>query len=1161
MSRLLVVHPARGALEHEALAVALAAHASSHELVLACGEPALAWLERELARADALVLVEPAPWWPRSLEERLRLPWLAWIERHVEFDRRNELGGVACLARAKPRSAALDHVHWLGGAGLAGLDAWLAGRSGAAPARALAFDDAGECIERPDAVAAIELALSRTREVALVGPAGSGKTCLLHAWVAAARAEGRCVAHHVVLPEHGATRRSAWILASLARQLDPDAHDLPAALARAERATGGAAIVLVLDGLERVDDVAGLLAAVPSGATRVRWLLACRPGARPESASVVALASAPALLDALVARVTRLDPDDLAALRERAGGSPAYVAAMIDEASSRIAKLELREMTVAAEGDVLPELPRRFASELACMLGHVAALPLVLRRRVERVLDALALLGGSAPLSILQSTLELGPLSELLATAAGTLVLEPAGVPRLALLHAGLTELLRAQLDDRTALEQRLRAGLERLAARGKLDTDEVAFVDTWLAGLRPSTELAGGLADVAQLQAMLVRGGSSALERALAPYEEGLGAVMREVVRRQQAALTRDAASLPGLLWNGLLQRGWATHQLLASLRWPDGGPRVRLEHPLDQADQRERTLPHPAEVHDCAIDSSGARVLSACDDGHLRVWSREDGSLLAELSCDRMIRACAISPDGRWAVAATTGGTLSRWDLVERRRTHTAETRDEWVRALAIDDAAMQVLAGDDGGRVWLWRVGDGVRELGSHDERVVSVAMRPDARLGVSVGGKQVYVWDLAAGHRVGSSPKHEYTLNAMALARTGKHAYVCGIGASWVLALPGCTITTTHAHKLPLANACAALEREDLLLVAHAGRHERWNMRSGELEARTWLHAADIESVAVSAGDRWRASAAGHDVVVSGREDESRSLATADPREAVATNPSGTHALVATRGLLELVELASGKLVTTLDTGRVNALAWIDDDRVLTAGASNHELAIWSVRKRAIVKKRALGGDWLRGVALAPDCKQALVVGDEKRTWLVDLDDLSERSLGRHPDWVHACAFAEGGELAVSVDGDAELRTWSRETGKLLCQVESEKNYSYAALACTGMLAFAGGSSGVIDVWNAEAGRLLGSVDAHAGKITALALADDARVLVSAGQDGRIGLWLAGTSPRLLEQVIGHAPFHGVCVAGSRIVATDESGNLWSLRIDWRRLVGS
>ena len=61
-----------------------------------------------------------------------------------------------------------------------------------------------------------------------------------------------------------------------------------------------------------------------------------------------------------------------------------------------------------------------------------------------------------------------------------------------------------------------------------------------------------------------------------------------------------------------------------------------------------------------------------------------------------------------------------------------------------------------------------------------------------------------------------------------------------------------------------------------------------------------------------------------------------------------------------------------------------------------------------------------------------------------------------------------------------------------------------------------------------------------------------------MLVSAAADGEIKLWRVGPSLRLLERVIGHAPFLGLCVAGSRIVAIDEAGNLWSLCVDWRRL---
>lgn len=1175
MPSLLVVHPSRSGLEREARAAELAELAEL-EIAIADDQVGLASLERALARADALALVEPARWWPRSVEDRLRRPWLIDIERHVAFDRANALASVACVARAVPRSEALAGLTWL--PTLAGVREWLP--SLAPPRAALQFTSAfeGEPISRPASLDALDSALAGTPRVALVGPLGSGKTSLVREWLARPALPKRVVAHHFALPEHRATQRAAWIAASLARQLDREASSLAEALDRVAQAQPSAWVVLVVDGLERVDDPAALLAAIPPHHEgRVHWLFGARPGPLPANTTALALAAESTLIEALVGQVARLDPGDRVGLVDRAGNLPSYVAAMIDESASRTSKSELRAMSQnqpADEGE-LARLPRRFEAELARALGHVAALPIATRRAVERLLELLARVGEPLPISIVRAC-EIGRASRsasvsieaLVGHARGLVADDTTGVEaRLALAHPSLAELLRAQLDDRSALELRLLAGLERAQASSQ-DPHVHELARRWrteLQHVRAAT-LSEALSDVAKLVEQARREGLGALEQAFEIYGggEGLGADVLAVLRSSHAELTRELGDLPGTLWNGLVARGWMPGQLLALLRWPQGEPpSVRLERALDQADGCWRSLPHPGEVHACAISSDGERIVTGCDDGRLRLWSRAKGEVLVEMVAGGLVRACAMTPDGRWAVSGNSSGTIDRWELATGRRADTHTVQGDCVVGLAFDASGSVVLVGFDDGKVWVWRAGSAPRKLGSHGERIVSVAITRDGRLGISGGGRQVFVWDLETGSRVGASSKYEYMVGALALAPDEKRVFVTAIGESRVLALPSAETEITHAHKVPHASCCVALDQADRVLLGHEGRLERWDMKLATLEASAWAHTCDIEACAVSAGARWWVSAGGPEAKIWTSE-ASQPEAPGKPsrwtgqRTCVAASPSGQVVLVAGDYKLVIVEVETGEPRGVIEVGaRINAIAWIDDDRFVTIGATSREVAVWSLARRERIVARELSSDWLRGVAIHPDRRRALVVGDEKRTWLLDLDDLDERVLGRHPDWANACAFDREGKRALAVDGDAELRIWDLESGSLELQGKSGTNYTYAALACVGELAFAGGNA-TLDVWDLERGKLGAGVAAHRDKITALAIADEGRVLVSASEDGRIKLWRVAKEPTLLATVVGHAPFTGLSVTGSRLLATDEAGNLWHLRVDWHRL---
>jgi WD40 repeat protein len=93
---------------------------------------------------------------------------------------------------------------------------------------------------------------------------------------------------------------------------------------------------------------------------------------------------------------------------------------------------------------------------------------------------------------------------------------------------------------------------------------------------------------------------------------------------------------------------------------------------------------------VNDCAVTPDGRRVISASTDGTLKVWDLETRHLLLtvqgtakEYSASATVLACTVTPDGRRVLSASMDSTLKLWDLETGRTLATLEGHGWGVNA----------------------------------------------------------------------------------------------------------------------------------------------------------------------------------------------------------------------------------------------------------------------------------------------------------------------------------------------------------------------------------------------------------------------------------------------------------------------------------------------
>ena len=555
--------------------------------------------------------------------------------------------------------------------------------------------------------------------VVVIGGPGMGKSAILAAWLAGREAAGAVVPHHFIRRGQYGWDEPATIVRSLAAQVeasypaqrDPEARqesrliDLLTRVSVRELVPRGGHLVLMLDGLDEYDAPAGtydplagfLPHALPRG---VRLLCASRPR-HP-------------YLDALEARhgvLTRLDLDDPAAADDNnatvrafwrreavpLGLDDRFVAEAVARADGNLqhaAMLRKHLESVAPAQRRVEVIPRGLKSLLTMLWRRVANDTIVARglgilcaAREPLSLDELGEVAGWEDVAQRQAFLQ----------TARELLVETRredGLAEYRLHHDSIRAYVVEQLGP-VAVRGHHAALAHRLAT-WPTPADAPARRYALRYALSHRTE-AGDLASVGQLagdfgflEAKCHQLGVHDVEADVARAAERCGTQGAEAICRDLGDLSRalareshwlqgEPAALAGQLWNRLRRMGWSAKDLDRRVRLPAGSTAfVRVRHVVSRESPAlfRDLVGHHEGVSGCAVTPDGRRVVSASSDKTLKVWDLNTGRVLATLEGHtRGVRSCAISPDGKHVVSASADKTLKLWDLDAGRVVMTLE------------------------------------------------------------------------------------------------------------------------------------------------------------------------------------------------------------------------------------------------------------------------------------------------------------------------------------------------------------------------------------------------------------------------------------------------------------------------------------------------------
>jgi cytochrome c len=230
----------------------------------------------------------------------------------------------------------------------------------------------------------------------------------------------------------------------------------------------------------------------------------------------------------------------------------------------------------------------------------------------------------------------------------------------------------------------------------------------------------------------------------------------------------------------------------------------------------------------------------------------------------------------------------------------------------------------------------------------------------------------------------------------------------------------------------------------------------------------------------------------------------------PVRAVAVSPDGSEAVSGsfdTSAIRWSLTRNVAEQVMRFHDNAVNAVAWLKDGRIATAGADAH-IAIWTPGRQQ--PDTVLNGHTgpIVGLAVSPDGQWLASASWDHTARLWPLAGGAPRVLEGNAQNVNGVAFTPDGKALVSAGYDATVRIWRLDPHGGVTVRNLPTPLNSVAVAPDGEIVTAGADGKVYFL--SPQGEVRGSVQASATPIIAVALSPDGKLIAAAGVRGSVAI---------------------------------------------------
>lgn len=503
-----------------------------------------------------------------------------------------------------------------------------------------------------------------------------------------------------------------------------------------------------------------------------------------------------------------------------------------------------------------------------------------------------------------------------------------------------------------------------------------------------------------------------------------------------------------------------------------------------------------HDGAVERVALSPTGRWAISAgTGGGDVHLWDLEKAGVLSPSALNghpRGLTGMQVSQDGRWLVTADADGLAMRWNLLDPDPASTGVRLEDHrapISALDMSADGRWLVSGDESGQVKIWDLEPALPSAFTlpvgHTGKVTGVATNNNGSRVVSSGEDMTARnWKVTAG-RAGKPvvvPHEEVVVTSIALAPDDRWAVTGGADGQVRLWSPTTRVPTLRWALLPGHKGAVSLvevSADSSMAVSVAQDNDLW----------IW----DLQAKVPSASS----------VRLPGHSGRIIQLALYSPPAGVAAGrhvPTSAFTASAdgTARSWDLDQRKSGAIsrVFSGHAGGVRSVAASGDGLWAITGGADRVARVW---------------DW-----------QSLPTGDAPSE--ADLPRVGSASqVGRgHTAAVVAVAVDPFGRRMITGSADNTARVWDMRHPTRLVSLPLEDLHTdrvrAVAVSPSDRWAVSGDNAGRLVIWDIQADRPPGiTLTGHSGEIGAIAFTPDGKQVVSVSTDRTARVWTLSETP--------------------------------------------